>query len=275
MALDKNNVLWGWGRYSQLLLQEEAIAFNHPVKIMENVKNVGLGSDHAAVLQTDGSLWVWGRNIDGQLGLGNSDDSNSSYVPQKIMDDVVDVFASYDLTFAITSDHDLYVWGSNQLEDQVSDLYRPTLAASNICAVTSISMDQYMLLTTDGRVLLFDTGLALQDKSYANAILETPIAEHVKEILSHGFITEDGSTYWIDQIDEQGHITFKEEKNILFWDYRLKISAGGKLYFQPLVEWFPAIPTSMNTLSPILRNLFILGLIWNKFLYPKIKHIIS
>lgn len=274
MALDENHDLWGWGR-SRLSLHEGAIPFNHPVKVMENVKSVGLGSSHAAVLQRDGSLWVWGSNISGQLGLGNNDDSNRSYIPRKIMDDVLDVFASYELTFAITSGHDLYVWGGYGLEDQVSDLYRPTLVASNICDVISISMSQCILLTTDGRALLFDKRLASQDKSYSSAILETPIAEHVTELLSRGFITEDGSIYWIDMIDEQGHVTFHDENNILFWHAwgdRLKISADGKMYFLPLIEWFPSIPQSMNTLSPFLRNLYILGLIWNKSLYPKIKH---
>ena len=34
--------------------------------------NYGLGNAAVAAIKTDGTLWTWGRNLDGQLGLNNT-----------------------------------------------------------------------------------------------------------------------------------------------------------------------------------------------------------
>jgi alpha-tubulin suppressor-like RCC1 family protein len=38
-----------------------------------NWKVVSAGGEHTLALKTDGSLWAWGRNTYGRLGLGTSD----------------------------------------------------------------------------------------------------------------------------------------------------------------------------------------------------------
>ena len=90
-----------------------------PIKIMDNVVAVSCGSSHVAAIKSDGTLWMWGYNADGQLGNGESGkiaDTGSyvcSNVPIQVMDNVVAVSCGYH-TAAIKTDGSLWMWGSNR-----------------------------------------------------------------------------------------------------------------------------------------------------------------
>jgi len=70
----------------------------------------GAGADFA--LKSDGSLWAWGGNSVGQLGLG---DLESRSTPTRIpsLDDIVAVFALSFAIYAAKADGSLWGWGSN------------------------------------------------------------------------------------------------------------------------------------------------------------------
>ena len=74
-------------------------------------KAVAAGSFHALVLKQDGSLWSFGRNFSGALGVGG--DVDSSPEPIKIMDDVVQISAQNETSMAVRADGSLWAWGQN------------------------------------------------------------------------------------------------------------------------------------------------------------------
>ena len=61
-------------------------------------------------ISTDGNLWDWGGNINGQLGDGTTINRNT---PVKIMDSVASVSVGFDHTLAIKTDGSLWGWGGN------------------------------------------------------------------------------------------------------------------------------------------------------------------
>ncbi len=65
---------------------------------------------HAAYIDSSGSLWTWGRNASGELGIGSQE---SSSVPVKVMDGVADVSLGNGVTAALKTDGSLWMWGSN------------------------------------------------------------------------------------------------------------------------------------------------------------------
>lgn len=75
------------------------------------IKMVSVGMYHTALLKTDGSLWVWGENYDGELGNGTNIDSNK---PIKIMDNVKFVAVGDKFTAVIKDDGSLWTFGSNE-----------------------------------------------------------------------------------------------------------------------------------------------------------------
>ncbi|MFH1230934.1 MAG: fibronectin type III domain-containing protein [Planctomycetota bacterium] len=80
-ALKTNGSLWAWGRndFGQLgTLVNYGTYTENPTPIRigtdTNWQSIDAGSYHTLALKTDGSLWAWGANSGGQLGLGDTTD---------------------------------------------------------------------------------------------------------------------------------------------------------------------------------------------------------
>jgi len=126
-----------------------------PIWIMDDVTYV-VNSDsafgaHVAAIRSDGSLWTWGNNRNGQLGDGTDIDRHS---PVKIMDDVENIALSGNSTMAIKSDGSLWGWGSNwngKLGDgtTVEYHYSPIKIMDDV-AYVSVGGNHAMAIKTDG-----------------------------------------------------------------------------------------------------------------------------
>src|SRR5690606_37885342 len=70
------------------------------------------GLTHTVALASDGSVWTWGSNLLGELGVGIP--PIQSQAPQKVgIADVVDIAAGDHFTLALKSDGTVWAWGSN------------------------------------------------------------------------------------------------------------------------------------------------------------------
>ena len=72
----------------------------------------GGGYSHTIAVKTDGTLWTWGRNTEGQLGLGNTT-GRSSPVQVGALTTWSTVAAGYAHTIAVKTDGTLWTWGRN------------------------------------------------------------------------------------------------------------------------------------------------------------------
>jgi uncharacterized delta-60 repeat protein len=75
-------------------------------------RTLAAGGSHTVAVRTDGSLWAWGNNASGQLGLA----SNTSYnTPQRVGTDTnwASVATGDSHTVAVRTDGSLWAWGSN------------------------------------------------------------------------------------------------------------------------------------------------------------------
>ncbi|MBW4361941.1 RCC1 domain-containing protein [Flavobacterium taihuense] len=79
------------------------------------------GSSHSVAIQSDGSLWAWGVNNDGELGDGTYEQRNSP-VQIQVGTTWKKVSVGRDHTLAIKSDGTLWAWGSNNDRQLNTDL---------------------------------------------------------------------------------------------------------------------------------------------------------
>tara|TARA_R100001082_G_C4230328_1_gene102933 strand:- start:41 stop:535 length:495 start_codon:yes stop_codon:yes gene_type:complete len=85
-ATKTDGTLWAWGDqqdnpYGQLGLND-AISRSSPTQIpgTDWIQPVGGGNGKSAgCIRTDGTLWMWGWNRDGRLGLNNDADGGFNY----------------------------------------------------------------------------------------------------------------------------------------------------------------------------------------------------
>ncbi|XP_010025746.2 ultraviolet-B receptor UVR8 isoform X1 [Eucalyptus grandis] len=106
---------WGWGDFGRLGHGNHYDVFTpQPIKVLQGlrIKQIACGDSHCLAVTMEGEVQSWGRNQNGQLGLGTTEDS---LLPQKIRAfqgiPVIMVAAGAEHTAAVTEAGELYGWG--------------------------------------------------------------------------------------------------------------------------------------------------------------------
>ena len=116
--------VWGKNSYGQLGVGNE-VNKNTPIKVTAiNGKVMELiisNSFSVYAILEDGSLYAWGYNYYGELGVGSNEDKNTptkvTAINGKIMDLIINSdknYSTYKSIFAIIKDGSLYAWGNNK-----------------------------------------------------------------------------------------------------------------------------------------------------------------
>ncbi|KAF3631198.1 Ultraviolet-B receptor UVR8 [Capsicum annuum] len=122
-----------------------------PIKALHGtrIKQIACGDSHCLAVTMEGEVQSWGRNQNGQLGLGTTEDS---LVPRKIEAfkeiPVKMVAAGAEHTAAVSEDGELYGWGWGRygnlgLGDR-NDRLVPEKVSAN---VVGISCGMFLLIT--------------------------------------------------------------------------------------------------------------------------------
>lgn len=116
---DDKAYCWGYNNYGQLGIGN-ATTQTSPVQVANQGSNVAVrvaaGQNHSCGIISDGSLWCWGYNNFGQLGVGNNTVSAVNYNPQQVLagamgtNAVTDVTGGTSHTCAIAGAR-AYCWG--------------------------------------------------------------------------------------------------------------------------------------------------------------------
>ena len=116
---------------------------------------LSLGDYYSGAITQDGSLYMWGSNVYGQIGDGTTEDR---YKPTKILDHVIAVSLGVSHSGAITQDGSLYMWGSNvygEIGDGTEeDRYKPTKILDHVIAV-SLGVGHSGAITQDGSLYMW------------------------------------------------------------------------------------------------------------------------
>lgn len=119
-AIKADGTLWVWGTNSPAagLGSDNYLPFITPTQVgtNNNWAKVSSGFGMTLAVKTDGTLWSWGINNVGQLGIGNPDNTFTSNVPIQVGTDTnwSNVFTgTTQLVYAIKTDGTLWSWGNN------------------------------------------------------------------------------------------------------------------------------------------------------------------
>lgn len=121
-AVKNNGTLWSWGYNFHGAIGNNV--FGDGLTTIVNYKeqefthatnwNKAYTGKHTVALKNDGTLWAWGRNSEGALGIGDLTDKN---IPTQVGTDNnwKTFYASYIFTLAIKNDGTLWAWGENAI----------------------------------------------------------------------------------------------------------------------------------------------------------------
>ena len=119
IALDKDGVLWGWGKNeSHQLSNGKEKYFASPIQVdIGDIRPafIDAGGETISVVDTEGRLWMWGRNDVMQIGI---DTKNQAVLEPRLFEElpapVVFVDSYNSQTYVILSDGSLWGWGNNR-----------------------------------------------------------------------------------------------------------------------------------------------------------------
>ncbi len=115
-AIKIDGTLWSWGinGFGVLGLGSGSAPKSSPVQVgsLTNWASIDIAAFHIQTTKTDGTLWAWGRNVNGCLGDGTII-NRSSPIPIGALTDWASVSAggTTGQSHAIKTDGSLWVWG--------------------------------------------------------------------------------------------------------------------------------------------------------------------
>ena len=114
-SIKTDGTLWTWGNNDEGQLGSGAVSNrSSPVQTIAggtNWKMVTCGFYHNVAIKTDGTLWAWGRNTNGQLGDSTTTQRNSPV--QIVGTNWKMVSCGRYHTSAVKTDGTLWTWGRN------------------------------------------------------------------------------------------------------------------------------------------------------------------
>ena len=166
LALKNDGSVWAWGFNKALGKSSNATT---PVQIFSNgVREIKAGSCHNIVLKENGEVYCFGENDCGQIGKGYT----SAYeAPYKVLSDAEHVYATYEGSYALKSNGELYRWGAIGHRGNTS-VYSPSKIASGVKRVYITDSNVFILKDDDSLWGLGENsdgllGLGTHDNSYS------------------------------------------------------------------------------------------------------------
>jgi alpha-tubulin suppressor-like RCC1 family protein len=185
MAIKTDGTLWAWGYNSNGELGlENTVNYSSPIQVgTDNKWKIVVASDGGtatAAIKTDGTLWTWGYNGAGELGLGNIVNYSS---PMQVGSDNKwkSVSMGKQSVAAIKTDGTLWTWGLNDrgglgLGD-TTNRSSPTEVGGNYWATVSMGNRRMTAIKTDGTLWTCgynssdgELGIGITSPSYSSPV---------------------------------------------------------------------------------------------------------
>ena len=190
----------------------------------ENIK-INLGNRFTVALKQDGTLWSWGENHVGQLGLGNTTYYNEPQKITGITEKIVDVKSGYYHSIALTENGEVYTWGYNyygQLGNGNTQNSVTPIKLSSLGNVTKIDAYKYItiILNDAGEVYVWGNG-------YGTTPKKLNFSRKVIDIAGNIVLEENRRAYDLNETTSYGRDLIKISAGE---NHYLALDANGEVY---------------------------------------------
>ncbi len=220
-ARKSDGTVWAWGAngVGQMGSGAASADITAPVKIaaLSKIGDISASPYHALAVKSDGTVWAWGRNSNGQIGNGSNTDALSP-VQVSGIGKAVKVAAGAFHSLALKSDGTVWAWGYNgygELGDNTTTSSNAPVQVVGLTNVVAISAGEVhsLALKADGTVWAWGSNQSGQFASgtvtSSSVPVQLPNLSGVTQIAAGGyhsvFLKSDG-TVWAGGYNASGQV---------------------------------------------------------------------
>lgn len=168
LAIKTNGGLWAWGSNSagELGVNTSGTNYSSPKQVgaLTTWSKVYAGESFGIAIKTDGTLWSWGNNTYGKLGVGNTTNYSSPVQVGALTNwNLISKSPAATSVLAVKTDGTLWSWGRNQygILGQNNTIYRSSpvqVGALTTWAAPGCSEKSALCVKTDGTLWTWGFG---------------------------------------------------------------------------------------------------------------------
>jgi myosin-5 len=146
---------WGANEHGQLAVKnpEETLSVFRVLKNEEKLRFIASGDNHTHILSRDRTLFSFGLNNKGQLGLGHSEPIDQMIVNTKLSKArLSSIYSKRDENYAVTEQGELLFWPVSPSDCSVGIL---TVPAKELVSTISLGLEFAMIITSTGNLYSF------------------------------------------------------------------------------------------------------------------------
>ena len=186
---------------------------------------VSLGYKFSVALKQDGTVWSWGQNNDGELGLGNTTEYSEPQQITDIKEKITDVKTGYYHSIALTEKGEVYTWGYNgngQLGNGTREDSLVPVKVTGLKNVTKVNAYKYMTiaLTQNGEVYAWGSG-------YGAKPVKLNFTRKIIDVSGNLVLAENRKAY---NLDETKSYVKDLIKVVAGYNHYLGLTSDGEVY---------------------------------------------
>jgi alpha-tubulin suppressor-like RCC1 family protein len=223
---------WAWGSNEggQLGAASSETCYSDPcssvplqVRGLPDVIEVAAGTFHSVALRVDGTVWTWGYNGYGSLGVGQGITESPTPIQVPNLSEVVSVEAEGTCSYAVKSDGTLWAWGRPwcQIVNYTSGGYTPA-QVGDLTNVVAVACGQDHTLVLQGNGVLLAFGLneygSLGDNT-TTPRTDTPVETLISDVVSiaagddYSIAVKADGTVWSWGLNDIGQLGLGHTRN--------------------------------------------------------------
>jgi alpha-tubulin suppressor-like RCC1 family protein len=179
------DALWACGRNGagQLGDGNPTMSRNTLVAVLNlsDISAIACGDSYSLALKTDGTVWAWGFDVGGQIGVDTKDFRNTP-AQIKSLSDIIAIAAGCDHNLALKADGTVWAWGNNyagQLGDGTKDNRTTPAEVKTLTGVIAIAAgrEHNLALKAGGTVWAWGENQngQLGDGTFVNRAIPAPV----------------------------------------------------------------------------------------------------
>ena len=186
---------------------------------------VSLGYKFSLALKQDGTVWSWGQNNNGELGLGNTTEYSEPQQITDIKEKITDVKTGYYHSIALTEKGEVYTWGYNgngQLGNGTREDSLVPVKVTGLENIAKVNAYKYMTiaLTQNGEVYAWGSG-------YGAKPVKLNFTRKIIDVSGNLVLAENRKAYNLDETKSYGKDLIKV---VAGYNHYLGLTSDGEVY---------------------------------------------